>query len=135
MKRRIQRNILISVGVFFALARLLAAGTNDSTLSVGNRPLNAHYTTFDVKDAGTGPGQGTQALAINASGVIAGVYADAGDVYHAFVRDATSGAITTFDALHAGTNPGEGTQATSINQAGDIAGSYVDANAAFHGFL
>jgi hypothetical protein len=66
MKTKILRNIFISVGVLFASAQLLPAGT---------------ITTFDP------PGSTfTFPTAINPGGVITGAFTDASGVSHGFVR-------------------------------------------------
>ena len=46
------------------------------------------FTTFDAPGAGTSPGQGTLAAAINAAGTVSGMYWDANYVTHGFVRAA-----------------------------------------------
>ena len=80
-------------------------------------------------------GTGTEAAAcINPAGAIVGLYVDASDVLHGYVR-APNGAITTFDAPGAGTGPGQGTLPGSNNPAGTITGFYIDANDAEHDFL
>jgi len=71
------------------------------------RAADGVITTFDVPDAGTGPGQGTRAANINPSEAIAGRYIDSSDVSHDFLC-APNGTITTFDAPGAGTGPGQG---------------------------
>src|SRR5207249_7362841 len=79
-------------------------------------------TTFDVPEAGTGPGQGTRANNINPSDAVAGRYIDPSDVSHGFLR-ASDGTIATFDAPNAGTGPGQGTIVFSVdclNPAGAI---------------
>jgi predicted membrane protein len=91
------------------------------------------FTTFDVAGAGTGPGQGTIVVGMNATQQITGYYVDAANVAHGFVR-AASGTITTFDAPGAASNI-YGTMAASINAAGVIAGSYADASEVFHSFI
>ena len=49
-------------------------------------PLSAQtIRTIDAPGAGTGPGQGTNALDINACGTIIGFSRDANDVRHGFV--------------------------------------------------
>ena len=76
MKTKILRNIFLSVGVLFASAQLLPAGT---------------FTTFDP------PGSTfTEPSGINPGGVITGGYIDASGMDHGFVR-AHDGTITTFD--------------------------------------
>jgi hypothetical protein len=77
---------------------------------------------------------GASALAINASGVIAGDFVDANEVAHGFVR-AANGVIVTFDAPNAGTARDQGTAAIGIDAAGDISGMYADANNVVHGFV
>jgi predicted membrane protein len=120
MRTKIVRNILISVGLLFALARLVAAGT---------------IITFDAPGAGTGPTLGTEPLAINPAGVITGLYADASNALHGFVR-ATNGAMTTFDVPGGGTGSDEGTSPRCINPGGVIAGIVIDPGfSAVHGFV
>jgi hypothetical protein len=72
MKTKILRNILISIGVLFVSARLLTAGTNGQVLNLNDTPLGEAIVTFDAPGAGTGPFEGTQALAITPVGTIAG---------------------------------------------------------------
>jgi hypothetical protein len=114
-----------------------SGGTTDGVLNFSNTPLlgpQPTITTFDAPGAGTGPGQGTIAFAINPAGTISGRYADAGGAIHAIVRT-SDGAIISFDAPGAGTGPFQGTLPLGINQAGTIEGEYVDAGDASHGFL
>src|SRR6266567_8827794 len=154
MKTKILRNIFLSSGVVFASARLLAAamtstlllsilasvassGMSDGVLKFSNTSFvdpQPTITTFDAPGAGTGPGQGTIAFAINPAGTISGRYADAGGAIHAIVRT-PDGAIITFAAPGAGTGPRQGTRPFSINPAGVTAGYYNDASGVFHGFL
>src|SRR5262249_62262925 len=89
-----------------------SGGTNDDVLNFGNPPLfRPHPTiiTFDAPGAGTGPGQGTIAFAINPGGTISGRYADASTAIHAIVRT-PDGSIISFDAPGAGTGPRQGTR-------------------------
>jgi hypothetical protein len=89
-----------------------------------------------VMPLGSGPPlEGTNALSINAAGVITGVYTDTGEVVHGFMRTANGKAITAIDAPGAGTGMLEGTVGIAVNTAGYIAGFYLDADSAFHGFL
>jgi hypothetical protein len=90
--------------------------------------------TFDAPGAGTGAGQGTQAIDLSPAGSIVGYYADASGVFHGFLR-APGGAFTTIDAPGAGTGASQGTFAYSLNQPGAITGFYVDASNVAHGFL
>src|SRR4029434_5573875 len=127
MKTRILRNIaaaMTSILVLGILASAAFSATNDGVLNFSNRPFvgpQPTITTFDAPGAGTGPGQGTTAFAINPAGTITGRYSDASDVLHGFLRT-PNGAISTFDAPGAGTGPGQGTSAFSINPAGAITG-------------
>src|SRR5580693_750433 len=84
---------------------------------------------FNVPGAGKAKGQGTEPLAINKGGAIAGFYLDSAGVEHGFLRSA-KGAISKINA------PGAAiTQAESMNTAGDIAGFYADSSGVLHGFL
>ena len=49
------------------------------------RDPHGKITTYDVPDAGTGSGQGTQPAGINNPGAITGDYIDASGVYHGFL--------------------------------------------------
>ena len=102
-----------------------------NTLLFGLQPT---IITFDAPGAGTGPGQGTIAFAINPAGTISGRYADGGGAIHAIIRSA-DGAIIAFDAPGAGTGPRQGTRPFSINPSGATAGYYNDTSGVFHGFL
>jgi hypothetical protein len=97
------------------------------------QPRNQVFTTFDAPGAGTSPGQGTQPLALNTAGIIAGPYLDGTGVYHGFAR-AANGTMTTFDVPGAGTSPGQGTGANGVN-AGVITGPYLDSNNVYHGYV
>jgi hypothetical protein len=82
-------------------------------------PMSAQTRAFipiNPPGAGTSSDQGTVAIAINLSGVVAGYYDDNNYAYHGFVRSA-EGVITEFDA------PGlTNTEALGINDSGQIAG-------------
>jgi hypothetical protein len=100
------------------------------------RTTKGAFTSIDAPHAGTGSGQGTEALNINSGGEIAGIYIDSGGVNHIFLR-ATSGAITEFSAKGAGTGSGQGTFTAGvdgINDAGAISGTYADSTGLFHSF-
>ncbi len=56
---------------------------------------NGTITTIDGPTAGTSAKQGTGALAINASGMIAGTYADSNSMLHGFVYDSSALTATT----------------------------------------
>ena len=95
----------------------------------------------DVPGAGSGTCQGTNAAcvlagfgAITAEGTVTGVYADASNVYHGFLRT-RRGEFIKITVPGAGRGDWQGTQSTSINPEGAITGWYIDANNAYHGFL
>jgi hypothetical protein len=75
-----------------------------------------------------GPSTSTQPTAINRKGQIIGVYFDASNVYHGFLRE-KHGSITTIDVPNASS-----TYPTGINRKGDITGWYSDASGV-HGFV
>ena len=137
-RRKIVRNIFISVSVLFALARLLAAGTSDRVLNFGKSPLGLTQPpiiTFDAPGAGTGPMEGTLTFAINDGGTIAGYYFDSSPVTHGFIR-APDGTFTApIDAPGAGTGFSQGTLPENINASGAITGQYIDSTDVNHGFL
>jgi hypothetical protein len=93
------------------------------------RSPDGKITTFDAPGAGTGAGQGTDAVSINPAGVIAGFYIDASSVDHGFVRF-PDGAIATFDGPDAILTVGY-----AINAAGAITGHYRDPTTISHGFV
>jgi hypothetical protein len=72
-------------------------------------------------------------VSVSPRGEVTGVYVDANNVVHGFVRDSW-GRTTTLDAPGAGTGDSQGTYVENGNPAGAIAGSYVDANYVMHGF-
>src|ERR1017187_7728355 len=113
----------LALAVLFGLA-VLAATPGEAQ----------NFTTFEAPGAGTGGSQGTISFSINTAGAVAGMYYDASNAYHGFVRAAT-GTITTFEAPGAGTGAYQGTVSLGINPAGVIAGTYVDANYVYHGFV
>jgi hypothetical protein len=96
----------------------------------------ATFATFDAPGAGTSLNQGTFPASINTAGDVAGMYFDAKNAYHGFVRAAATGAITAFDVPGAPTSIGHrGTLPISMNMGGDIAGFSVDTNNVRHGFV
>jgi hypothetical protein len=119
-------------------AAVLALGMLLATNARAQEPeavaSNAAFTTFSVTGAGTQTGQGTYALKIDDKGNILGVYTDAKNTAHGFLRNA-SGVITTLTAPKAGTGKYQGTVPVGIDTAGDIAGFYVDSKKVTHGFL
>ena len=100
------------------------------------RDPSGRVTTFDIRAAGTGAGQGTNgySASINSANVIAGEYADGSSVYQGYVRT-PHGEITTFHVPGAGTGAGQGTVPYGNNSANEIVGSYTDDSGLNHGFL
>jgi probable HAF family extracellular repeat protein len=89
---------------------------------------NGTYTTLNDPSA-TGT-DGTVAIAINASGQVAGDYFDSTGKEHGFVY--SNGTYTTL------TDPAPSAQNTfvlAINASGQVAGDYVDTTSGTHGFL
>ena len=74
-------------------------------------------------------------MAINPSGLIAGLSSDASNASHGFVCD-TNGAIITLDVPGEGTGSDDGPVAWSINPGGVIAGDVIDPGfSANHGIM
>ena len=98
------------------------------------RAQTPSFVFFDAPDAGHGFLQGTSPVGISQDGTIAGVYVDASDVPHGFVRLA-NGQITEFDL------PGKLTQIEVVgtNARGQIVGSartgFGTRNERYHGWL
>jgi hypothetical protein len=126
---------------------MIAGGfEDDSPNQVGHgfvRSPGGKLTPFEVPEAGAGVGQGTGcpgcSPGLNDRGAIAGIYIDANNVFHGYLRS-PEGAFTKFDAPGAGTGSFQGTGCSSdcpvvINDAGMIVGSYIDTNNVFHGFV
>jgi uncharacterized membrane protein len=95
------------------------------------RLADGSFAEFDATDAGQGGSLGTYAVAISATGVVAGYAKTSSLSERAFLRDA-SGALTEFDVPGAS---GLGAQASAINRRGEIAGSYVDPHGQTRGFV
>lgn len=117
------------------------SGTGSSTTWHGFvRSTDGTFTEFNAPGAGAGNRQGTRAVAINASGDIAGTYSDASGVFHGFVRSA-AGVFTTFDVPGSGTLAAssnfllQGTVPLGLNDAGVITGMWADAAYLHHGFV
>ena len=99
---------------------------------------NGFFTTFDEPDAGTqaNPSQsffpGTMAFNINLRGTTAGIYIDASNVQHGFVRSPANkfisfdpvGSVFTFVC-----------EETCLNLDGTVAGFYFDSSFVPHGFV
>lgn len=114
--------------IFLGLAISGCGGSSSGTTVPP--PINA-FTTVDAPGAGS---EGTFALAINASGEIAGYFFDANNTIHGFVQD-TSGTITTIDAPGARTQQELGTEAAAINGSGTVIGYFVDTAGIEHSFI
>ena len=102
------------------------------------RDPTGEYATF--LPPGVGP-QGINCyndcpISLNDWGSITGIYLDANNVYHGFLRT-PDGKVTTFEAPGADTTPGSlnGTFPYGINDQGVITGYYIDAKNVNHGFL
>jgi hypothetical protein len=98
------------------------------------RAANGTITTYNVKGAGKGPGQGTSASSISDLGTTTANYIDSNGVNHGFLRR-RSGAITTFNVLAAGNGSGQGTIPEGIDLLGEITGQYIDSSGVNHGFV
>lgn len=97
---------------------------------------------IDAPGAGTGSSgkisfQGTLVSSIDAAGDVAGIYADAGGIYHGFLRAAGTGTFTApINAPQAGSGGlFPGTLPSSLNNAGVMTGIYQDSNGLTHGFV
>jgi len=106
-----------------------------SGLGVSANAQHPKIITLDVPGAGTGAGQGTFPFNIFQGEWISGIYIDADNVYHGFLRS-PGGAITKFDVPGGGTGPGQGTvEVKGMTPAPEIVGTILDANNVWHGFL
>ncbi|MGA8872043.1 MAG: hypothetical protein WB460_12935 [Candidatus Acidiferrales bacterium] len=120
---------LLALVLLFGLAVAGCGGGSGSTGTVP--PSVPTFTTIDAPGAGP---EGTFALAINASGEIAGYFFDASNTIHGFLRD-SAGTITTIDAPGARTQQGLGTEGLGINASGTIVGAWVDQGGVEHSFV
>jgi hypothetical protein len=107
------------------------------------RHADGSFTTFEAPGAGKGQGQGTGCpgcfAGLNQFGAIAGIYTDANNVYHGFLRT-QDGNFTSFNAPGAGNGSGQGTGCSSdcpvsLNNKGALTGVYIDANNGYHVYL
>jgi hypothetical protein len=127
-----------SVGLnFFGAIASYYIDNNDLVHGFLRSPAGT-FATFDAP--GEGPdGVGCYSdcpIGLNDWGAITGIYLDANNVYHGFLRS-PEGSFTTFEAPGADTTPGSynGTLPYSINDQGVVTGYYIDANNVNHGFL
>ena len=97
------------------------------------RSPDGKFTTLDAPGADLTPGDfnGTLPNAINDAGAITGVYYDANNEGHGFLRS-PEGAFTTFDVT--GGTIGT-TTPIALNLEGAIVGYYLDQNGVFRRFL
>jgi hypothetical protein len=98
------------------------------------RTPNGKFTSFDAPDAGTSSHQGTGCssdcpVILNNRGALTGVYIDANNVLHVYLRRPDGKVLTVEPKGSVFTFP------AGINDLGTIAGYYADANGVFHGFL
>ena len=138
MKTKILRNIFITGGVLFALARLLAAGPSNGVPDFSNTPLGPLQTARALNPllargyVNHNTAEGTRMASEAAAAAKA---AQGREVRIRAPIDSpgqnTAGTFITFDAPGAvnGTNP------SGINPAGVITGSFNDVNFVGHGFL
>src|SRR5262249_27432385 len=116
---------IVLINFFFAVQAVAQTG-----VATGQPTI----ITFEVPGAGTGEFQGTVSLGINTGGAITGIYTDANNLNHGFIRNA-NGSFITFDVPEAGTGAGQGTWPQSINADDAVAGLYFDSNNLTHGFV
>ena len=97
---------------------------------------DGRFTRFEAKDAGTvGVASGvvgTFAYSVNSKGETAGVYFDASQVEHGFVRS-PQGNITEFDPT--GSVSTMVCEETCLDPEGSAVGYYIDGTSTIHGFL
>jgi hypothetical protein len=98
------------------------------------RTREGNFRSFDAPDAGTGSFQGTGCasdcpVSLNNRGALTGVYIDAKNVYHVYLRSPEGNIVTAEPVGSVFTFP------AGINDLGTIAGYYADANGVYHGFL
>lgn len=101
------------------------------------RSPDGSITAIDAPGAGTGAFQGSIVTfpgALTDEGATVGLYFDANNVPHGFLRS-PDGVYTTIDVAAAGTGAFQGTAAIGINEEGTIVGGYTDANGLNHGFI
>jgi flagellar hook capping protein FlgD len=111
-----------------------AAGRVAGTLSNAGGVIRHHQVVPDGTAASSSSLAVIFPTSINSAGAVTGVFQDAGNVGHGFVR-AEDGTFTTFDAPGAGTPGTLGTEPAAINPAGTVTGEYFDAGDVAHGFL
>lgn len=98
------------------------------------RTSDGNFKSFNAPGAGKGSGQGTGCpsdcpVSLNNRGAITGVYIDAQNVYHVYLRSPEGNTVTVQPVGSTFTFP------AGINDLGTIAGYYADAKGVYHGFL
>jgi hypothetical protein len=114
------------------------------TLGISAIAQQPTIMTIDAPGAGTSIGYGTEGIAINSAGQIAGLYAGYSNAMRAWVRD-TYGRVVMFDAPGAGSTgqgsalltgePSQGTYAVGMDDSGAVTGNVINAYGVSHGFL
>lgn len=112
------------------LCYLAASGCGSSPSPSSLSPI---FTTIDAPGAADQSGLGTSALDIDEGGDIAGLFSDANNIVHGFVRNA-SGVLTVFDAPGLGAQNGDATEIFGINNVGIIVGFFNSSGQTEHGF-
>ena len=92
------------------------------------------FTVVDAPGAGAGQYQGTGSLRIDAAGDIAGIYLDASNEEHAYLRLA-NGTVAAVEPPVSTSGANRGAVPLGFDTAGDLAGIYMDANSVLHGFI
>src|SRR5580700_7049880 len=135
-EKRMKRNLTTLVWSLGTLATFALPISSFAQVGLDQHapPDQARIIEFDAPGAGTGSGQGTLAIGINAEGETMGYFLDANSTFHGFVRS-SEGRVTAFDAPGAGTGAFQGTGPFGLNSEGAITGLYVDADNVAHGFL
>jgi hypothetical protein len=98
------------------------------------RTSDGNFKSFNAPGAGKGSGQGTGCpsdcpVSLNNRGALTGVYIDAQNVYHVYLRSPGGNIVTVQPVGSTFTFP------AGLNDLGTIAGYYADANGVYHGFL
>jgi Bacterial Ig-like domain (group 3) len=135
--RLIREFLFAPTSSFRQLSRLLCCGMAMLGCGVyarGATTSSNPIVTIDAPDASAALYRGTAVLAIDASGNVAGVYSDANNVVHSFLRS-TDGTITEFEAPLVNGLANKATVPIGFDAAGDLVGVYGDATGRAHGFF
>lgn len=102
------------------------------------RTPDGKFTTFAVPGSSMEAGQGTlpaTSSGLNNFGAITGLYYDANNAFHGYLRN-PNGTFIKFEAPGADTTtPFNGTFPQALNDCGAITGFYLDVNEVYHGFV